>query len=247
MTQSTGSWYLDPLVARQKRQVHLDWIRAALSLNPAVAVKTDLFEEAHNEDRILGDLFPQCRLVLGFDLNERTVRLAAARRENFQSKVGDVRRLALRDASVDVAVSTSTLDHFPSRREIAASLDELHRVLRPGGLLFITLDNPRNPLYPPLRWAARRGWLPFALGETLPLPQFEAMLVQRGFAIQSSRYLIHNPRGISTLLFLTLRKLLGRFADTPIRILLSTFALASRLPSRSLTACFSAVIAVKAN
>ncbi len=244
MTHSPGSWYLDPLVAQQKRQVHLDWIRPALPPHFSVALKTDLFEEAHNEDRILGDLFPQCRLVLGFDLNESTVRLAAARRESFQSMVSDVRRLALRDAAVDIVVSTSTLDHFPSRREIAASLDELHRVLRPGGLLFITLDNPRNPLYPPLRWAGRR-WLPLALGETLPLPELEAMLTERGFVIQSRRFLIHNPRGISTLLFLTLRKLLGRYADTPIRILLSIFAAAGRLPSRSLTASFIAVIAVK--
>lgn len=51
----------------------------------------------------------------------------------------------------DLVVSTSTLDHFTCREDLVTSLEEISRVLRPGGLLILTLDNPLNLLYPPLR------------------------------------------------------------------------------------------------
>jgi len=180
------------------------------------------------------------------DRNARTV-LAADRRNTpaFQSMVCDVRRLPLGSESVDVVVSMSTLDHFDARNDIGNSLDEMTRVLRHGGLLLVTLDNPRNPSYHLVRWITRKGWAPFELGQTLSLAALEGMLIERGLRVRTTAYLIHNPRGFSTLLFLALRKTLGRFASAPIRVLLSVFALMGKLPSRSLTGCFLAVAAVK--
>ena len=58
-------------------------------------------------------------------------------------------------------------------------------------------------------------------------------------------WLLHNPRGVSTLVFLVLRRLLGRHADRAIGALLALFSLLGRLPTRSLTACFLAVVARK--
>ena len=241
------SWYLDPLVAEQKREIHQRWLRGAIASQPrGVVLKTDLFEEAWGADRIFNDLFPDTCLAVGIDLNGQTA-LAAHRRNApaFQSVVCDVRRLALRSASLDVVVSTSTLDHFESLEDIGRSLDEMTRVLRRGGVLLITLDNPRNPAYHLLRWMSSRGWMPFQLGETVSLPVLERMLIERGMRIQTTAYLIHNPRGISTVLFLALRKVLGRFASVPIRALLGAFAVAGKLPLRSFTGCFQAVGAVK--
>ena len=248
----TRSWYLDPVAAQQKRQVHQAWVRAALpEAVTGIALKTDLFEEAYGADRIFDDLFPHSRLSLGLDRDEGTVGRASGHwptprsRDRLQAMVCDVRRLALRDSCVDAIVSTSTLDHFQSRREIENSLDELCRVLRPGGTLLITLDNPRNLLYSLLRWWSSTRWAPVQLGATASLEELEEMLASRGFADLRGEYLIHNPRGISTLLFLGLRKLLGRFADLPIRTLLMIFAVAGRLPLKSLTGCFVGVAAVK--
>jgi SAM-dependent methyltransferase len=243
---STPSWYLDPLVARQKRQVHQAWIRAALAGRPVHAIlKTDLFEEAYGQDRIFNDLFTHEHLAVGIDLNERTARSAGRLAAHFKRIICDVRTLAIRDAAFDAVISTSTLDHFTKESEIARSLDELARVLRPGGSLLITVDNPRNPLYRALRWTSRCGWTPFELGESVSMPALEKMLVERGFEIQSSDYLIHNPRAISTVLFLALRKSLGRFASAPVSALLALFAKAERLPSRSITGCFVAIAAIK--
>ena len=109
----------------------------------------------------------------------------------------------------------------------------------------ITLDNPANPLYHLLRWASRRGWAPFKLGQTLSLGQLECLLRERGFTIEGRSFLIHNPRGISTVLFLGLRKLFGTHASVPIRTLLALFAGVGKLPFGRFTGCFLAVAATK--
>lgn len=241
------SWYLDRLVAEQKRRVHQEWVRSSLHhQEPAVVLKTDLFEEANGADRILGDLFPKATLAVGIDVDAETARRALRRNPDaFLAMTCDVRHLALPSQSVDVVVSTSTLDHFTDARDIGSALDEINRVLRPGGILLITLDNPRNPLYHLLRWTSRRGWLPLQLGETLSLESLMAMLRDRGLLLRNTSYLIHNPRGISTAVFLLARRLLGRFADLPIHCLLRGFELLGRMPTKSITGCFAAVSAVK--
>ncbi len=244
---ASPSWYLDPLVAEQKRQVHQHWIRTSLgNRKRGVVLKTDLFEEAYGRDRIFFDLFPDVRLALGVDMNGETVRAASAHACNgFGAVVCDVRKLPLAAECADVVVSTSTLDHFDSMEALAEAMDELARVLRPGAVLLVSVDNPRNPLYYPLRWASRRGWTPFALGQTVSRRRLERMLEARGFRIESAEYLIHNPRLISTLLFLALRKVLGSHASLPIRGLLHVFARLGRSPLRSLTGCFVAICASK--
>jgi hypothetical protein len=70
-------------------------------------------------------------------------------------------------------------------------------------------------------------------------------LEEAGLEVLATDVLIHNPRLISTLLFLALRRLLGRRADAPIRTLLKLFAALGHLPTRRFTACFVAACARK--
>jgi SAM-dependent methyltransferase len=241
------SWYLDPLVAAQKRRVHQElvwrWTRGVAILR---VLKTDCFEEAHGDDCILFDLFPAAD-ALGMDVAVSTARRAQTRSPNrrVQFLACDVRSLAIRAGSMDAIVSTSTLDHFDSRAELELAIHQLSGALRPGGVLVITLDNCRNPLYAPLRWASRRGWLPFRLGYTTPLPGLVRCLQDAGLEVTATGHLIHNPRMISTALFRALRLLLGRRANAPIRALLAAFTALGRLPTRRFTACFVAACARK--
>lgn len=244
--QESNSWYLDPLVAQQKRDVFLGMIRRSVHAAPTGAVlKTDLFEEANGEDRILDRLSPSARLQLGIDMEFSTVETAKRNGGPFQALCCDARALPFRSGSFELVVSTSTLDHFEVSADLRVALRELVRVLQPGGTLVVMLDNPRNPMYYLLRWITRRGWTPFSLGHTIPLEALADELERAGLEIDRKEYLIHNPRLISTAIYVSLRRTLGRYADGPIRLVLSLFAISGRLPIGKWTGCFSAVSARK--
>jgi len=146
---------------------------------------------------------------------------------------------------MDVVVSNSTLDHFDTEREIEESLRELARVLKSGGILLVTLDNPRNVLFIFLRAAERWMGVPFRLGKTLSLRKLLRVLEETGLELQSTAWLIHNPRFLSTLLFLLLRRLFRDRADPAIRWLLRAFSWFDQLPTRGLTGAFIAACARK--
>jgi hypothetical protein len=74
-------------------------------------------------------------------------------RENLSFLRGDARALPLPDASRDVVVSFETIEHFAEHQRF---LEEVRRVLRPGGLLVVSTpdrdnysptDTPANPYH----------------------------------------------------------------------------------------------------
>jgi SAM-dependent methyltransferase len=243
------NWYLDPLTAAQKRDVHLEWIKRNVPPGSPIQsiLKTDLFEEAYGPDELLFSLPFDAGLKIGCDVSAATVARAADRGRDRGCRFinADVRRLPLADECFDVVLSNSTLDHFDTELEIEESLRELVRVLKPGGILLVTLDNPRNLLFGLLRAAMPWTGVPFRLGRTLPLRKLLRMIDRSGLELQSSGWLIHNPRFVSTLFFLTLRRLFGSRADTPIQWLLGAFSKLENLPTRSLTGVFIAACARK--
>ncbi len=210
-------------------------------------LKTDLFEEAFGEDSLLESLSAGAGLAGGLDAAFSTAKNAALRHgRKIRPIVSDVRHLGLRDRSVDLVLSTSTLDHFDGREDFLLALAELARVLKPGGMLFVTLDNPWNPLYHPLRWLSSWGIGPFTLGYTVSATQLERDLAAIGMMPEEREWLLHNPQGVSTLIFLGVRKILQRRkADAMIRLLLNMFEWLQRLPTKRITACFVAVAARK--
>jgi SAM-dependent methyltransferase len=240
-----ASWYLDPVVARQKREVHLRLIREWMPQGAQVALKTDLFEEAFGKDELLPDLSRLVRTWIAIDVSPRVVRRAAAGNTPPRAfyLAADARSLPLRARCLDMVVSTSTLDHFATRAEFEQAIVELVRVLRPGGHLIVTVDNPSNPLYPLLRWLCR--WGPFPLGYTPPAAELNQILERTGFEVTATQALIHNPRFLSSGIFLALRRTLRAHADRPIEWLLAMFAVMDRLPTRRFTACFLAARAVR--
>jgi SAM-dependent methyltransferase len=234
------------LVARQKREAHLELVAKWADKPAGRLLKTDLFEEANGPDQLLFDLRHGCDLAIGFDSDLKIVERASLRSPDGQGicfLAGDARALPLKTGCIDVVVSSSTLDHFEEKNDFTVALRELARVLRPGGVLILTLDNPLNPLYWPLRWLSFAG--PFRLGYT-PFPgALRKQLYLAGLEVIGSASLLHNPRMVSTLLFLTIRRILGRRGDAVIRASLRCFALLGGLPTRRFTCCFYGVGARK--
>ena len=137
-----------------------------------------------------------------------------------------------------------TLDHFSTRTEIGAALVELRRVLEPGGLLLITLDNGANPLVllrnalpsAPLR-ALRL--VPYPVGATCGPRGLRRLLVDTGFEIEATRSLMHCPRLLVRAAAAVARP--GK-SGRLLRVALALERLGSS-PTRHLTAQFVAALA----
>jgi SAM-dependent methyltransferase len=91
--------------------------------------------------------------MVGCDFSGGMLRQARARDRGVSWVQGDAGRLPFGDATFDAVVSTEAFHWFPDRR---AALEELRRVLRPGGRLLLALVNPRVPLTGPVVHLASR-------------------------------------------------------------------------------------------
>lgn len=88
--------------------------------------------------------------VVGLDLAEQTLRRARRTWPDFRGAVGDVCRMPFPDESFDAVISLGVLEHNESGPQ--AALEEHRRILRPGGVLLVTV-----PRISPLK-AARDAW-----------------------------------------------------------------------------------------
>lgn len=86
-------------------------------------------------------LAPRVREIVGLDFSQKAVTTSATRvrrlgLRNVHLVRSDATRTGLRDASFDVVLAADLLEHlYPDQTE--ATLDECHRVLKPGGRLVV--------------------------------------------------------------------------------------------------------------
>jgi len=91
----------------------------------------------------LAKAFPDAR-VHGLDVSSESIEMA--RTGNPQASFGVIgEQLPLPDSSMDVAMAACVYHHIPPA-ERAHWTRELHRVLKPGGRMFIFEHNPLNPM-----------------------------------------------------------------------------------------------------
>jgi SAM-dependent methyltransferase len=248
--------YCDELLAEHKRKTHLGLIERWAG-NPAGSriLKTDLFEEAFGPDQFLFDLGRIDCNTMGIDISAEIV--GQARKQAIRYGVDssgyfccDVRCIPLREGSIDLIISDSTLDHFSDEKEIITALRELRRILRPGGILILTLDNSRNLTYPPYFFVCL--WMklrlsPYFIGKTISLGKLIPALEEIGMTVEESTAIFHYPhpdclvRGLERLL----HKLSGGRLDGAIRKGLSLLDKLEGKRSRYLTGRYIAVKAVK--
>ena len=241
--------YLDPAFARQRKTMHLALLAAWVPILEHLSVlKTDLFEEATGNDQFLFDVNRHCRHRIGVDFSAEVVsrawhRSKASGATNLSCVVADVRQMPLKDGSVDVIISNSTLDHFVTKHEVFTGLSELKRILKRGGQLIITLDNPWNPFYPALKLLSALHITPYYLGKSLTRKQLIAALQEQGFLVDDVQALSHHPRILMLGYTHIVRKFLPRSAD---RHLDNVLAMFDRLKQSKIRFATAAFIAIKA-
>jgi SAM-dependent methyltransferase len=233
-----GEWWL-------LQQHILDrWIRRSPTSDlEGRLLKTDLFDEASGPHHHLHSLGTDAQPI-GIDWDLGVARTAQARLTQAgipaQLVVCDVRAMPFAASSLSAALSLSTLDHFPSTQSIVDSLRELARVVRAGGILMLTLDNPANPevlLRPRLPSILVRYLRAdaFPLGRTLNPRQAERVFRELQLEVVSRDYLLHAPRfiGIRVLKWLESRE--QQATAQWFSRMLGVFEVLSKSPLRSVT------------
>lgn len=212
-------------------------------------LKTDLFDEAVAEG-LYPVLAAAAEEVLGIDVSAGAAAAAGRRHRGLRAQAADVRGLPFDDASIDLVVSISTLDHFDTREDIDRALRELSRVLRPGGQLILTLDNLAQPLIwlrsvLPQRLMMRLGLVPYAVGKTLRPRQLHASCRAAGLEVRTMTAVLHCPRAVAVALTRVLESRASRRAQDRFLSALGGFERLERWPTRYLTGHFTAIRARK--
>jgi len=212
-------------------------------------LKTDAFAEAFG-DGLYPLLASRSNATVALDISTSALHAARARHDGLAPCAADVRVLPFAEDAFDVIVSISTLDHFTHGSDIALSLREMHRVLKPGGRLLLTPDNPLNPLIAlrntlPFRMVNRLGLVPYYVGATCGPRALRKIMREVGFELKEMTAVMHCPRVMAV----PLASLLSRHTavHTQHRVL-NIWMVLERLvtwPTRFLTGHFVAVLAVK--
>jgi SAM-dependent methyltransferase len=194
--------YANQLLGEQKRKTYIDLITRWTEITPGQKIlKTDLFAEAFGVEQFFFDIIPAQSDVVAIDVSLEIVAQAKsqARRRGMETGgylCGDVKKLPLKDSSIDLIISDSTLDHFPTEAEIITALEELGRVLKDGGTLILTIDNPGNLTYPPyfiIRSWMKLGLSPYFIGRTLSLNHLRRALAEIGLVVEANTAILHYP------------------------------------------------------
>ena len=220
------------------------WLPAA---RPQRVLKTDLFDEAVAEG-IYPIVHERADSVVGFDLAPRVAEAACGRYPELQGIVADARHLPFHDGAFDIVISLSTLDHFPQRDDIGRALLQVHRVLTPGGILIITLDNASNPLVAlrnrlPHRLLHSLGLVPYRMGATCTSGDFAALLRACNFEVDEVDFVVHCPRLIAVLAARLIDRTTSRTARMRFLRLLGRCERLARWPTRAITGYYTAALA----
>ena len=220
-------------------------------------LKTDLYDEAVSRHDVVSFLGSECDCVVGTDVSLEVARAARQRtartwrgRGRLQIAVSDARHQAFKSRVFDQILSNSTLDHFPDRADILASLEELRRILKPGGTLILTLDNPWNPVVwvrnrLPYRFLKRFGVIPYYMGATLSRPELTRALESSGFRVCDSTAVVHSPRIFAVLIARILARRGGNGIRACFQRLLRAVERLEGFPTKYVTGYYVAVRAVR--
>jgi SAM-dependent methyltransferase len=187
---------------RHSDRVNKRLLDAWLPRSPTgIVLKTDLFDEAVSEGLypFLAQRFTQVR---GVDISKRAVQAASRKYPALEADCADLRALPFTEPTFDCVVSNSSLDHFTEMSDVHQAMRELFRVIRPGGLLSITMDNLQNPMvwlrnHLPQRLLQKVGLIPYFVGETLTRGGLARGLEQAGFEVTNTTAVMHCPRAVA--------------------------------------------------
>jgi len=154
----------------------------------------EVLEIACGAGQGLGYLARRARRVVGIDIDQRVLSLA---REHYGSRLEirqmDAQALSFADESFDVVIHFEAIYYLPRAEQFAS---EVHRVLRPGGVLVVCTANKDLPDFNPS---------PFSHRYFGP-PELVALLHPHGFAVECFGADAVGPLGVRERALRTLKR-----------------------------------------
>jgi SAM-dependent methyltransferase len=161
-------------------------------------LKTDLFEEALGYDGITRWLAGRYKNIVGMDISFGIISRASSADKNDSSiryALNDIRNASFKENSFDLIISNSTIDHFP---EIDSALQELYRILKPGGALILTLHNRLQLFFSLQIWVKRILKIKdYSFGYSFTFNSISPRILSAGFHITDKTYIYFFPPVIS--------------------------------------------------
>lgn len=212
-------------------------------------VKTDLFDEAVTGG-LYTTLLKYARCAAAIDVSPIVAGGARAKHPAMLAASGDIRDVPLQDECADAVVSLSTLDHFESVDDIPLGLREMHRILKPGGTLIVTMDNPSNPILAvraslPFSLTHRAGLVPYPVGRTHSMRAMARLVQESGFDVIDRTAIMHAPRMLAIQALRFAKNENGASSAAAAKTLMA-FEMLEKLPTRYRTGHFIAIRAIKA-
>ena len=166
--------------------------------------KTDLWDEAKNT-RILAWASRQGASAYGIDISEPIITQAhaafdtgPAAHHRLRAALGDVRGIPFRDDSFDAIYSMGTIEHFD---ETERAVEEIARVLKPGGRAIIGVPNRYDPFLRPLFATVLQaiGLYGYGYEKSYSRRRLRRMLEDAGLQVVAETAILFIPGGLRML------------------------------------------------
>ena len=163
------------------------------SLEGKSLFKTDLWDEAKNTE-ILRWASDQGARPFGVDIAGEVVHEArqVLGRHRPGLAVGDIRAVPFADGSFDLVYSMGTIEHFPDYR---VAVDEIFRILKPGGTAIVGVPNKADPFLRPLmvHCMNRFGWYDYGMEKSFTHGELRRLLESAGFEVSAHSGVLFIP------------------------------------------------------
>jgi ubiquinone/menaquinone biosynthesis C-methylase UbiE len=185
------AYYLCSFMGQYKKREFCKVIKKIKIDRAAVILKTDSFEESFGSDGILQFFLDMSAKTISLDISPKILNFSKQRLKNrdFSAVATNICEMPFKETAVSLIFSSSTYGYL---KNIKRGLKEAYRILKPGGILLISLNNRSNILFRILTKIYHSlGFIPFPVSSFYFQKEVKKLLEEVGFTVISQEPIVH--------------------------------------------------------